>query len=251
MHERVDVLGVPVSVCTYESATREILALASQGRSAAVAACPVHLVMCARRDAGLRAALAKFALVTPDGQPVRWAVNALGGKSLRERVYGPDLMFEVCLAAAAHDVSVYLYGSTEEILARLQANLSSLIPGLRIAGSYAPPFRLLTPDEDRAVTANINASGAGICFVALGCPRQEQWAAAHLGRVHSVMLCVGAAFALHAGVSARAPRWMQDRGLEWLFRLMREPRRLWGRYILNNPQFLLLLAGAWIKRSIA
>lgn len=248
MHERVDVLGVPVSVCTYESATAEILKLAAGRRSAAVAACPVHLVMCARQDPGLRAALADFALVTPDGQPVRWAVNILGKAALRERVYGPDLMFEVCLAAAAHGVSVYLYGTTDEILSRLSGNLSSLIPDLTIAGAYAPPFRALTPDEDREVVERINGSGAGICFVALGCPTQEQWAAAHVGRVNSVMLCVGAAFTQYAGISARAPRWMQDRGLEWLFRLSREPRRLWSRYVINNPRFLLLLAGAWIRR---
>jgi N-acetylglucosaminyldiphosphoundecaprenol N-acetyl-beta-D-mannosaminyltransferase len=158
---------------------------------------------------------------------------------LRERVYGPELMLRLCDAAIRRKVGIYLYGGTPASIERLKARLLDRFPELVISGSESPPFRPLTPDEDEAVVARINASGAGLVFIGLGCPKQDHFAADHRDRVHAVQLCVGAAFDFHAGITPMAPRWMQKHGLEWLFRLCREPRRMWRRYLFTNTQFVL------------
>jgi N-acetylglucosaminyldiphosphoundecaprenol N-acetyl-beta-D-mannosaminyltransferase len=166
-----------------------------------------------------------------------WAGHRAGASWMR-RVYGPDLMLEVCERAVRKGWSSYFYGGADGIPERLGENLSKRFPGLRIAGTHSPPFRPLTPEEDDAIVAAINEAAPDIVWVGLSTPKQERWMAAHVGRLTApVLVGVGAAFDIHAGTLAQAPRWMQGRGLEWAYRLYREPRRLWRRYFYNNPRF--------------
>jgi exopolysaccharide biosynthesis WecB/TagA/CpsF family protein len=236
------VLGIGVSATTYEGAVRAVLAAAARGEAAVVDAASVHAVVTAARDPALREDVNRFELVVPDGQPVRWALNLLHATRLRDRVYGPELMLRLCGAAAATGTGVYLYGGTPSVVERLRENLVRRFPSLRIAGAESPPFRPLTPEEDREVVERIRRSGARLVFVGLGCPRQDRFAAAHRARLDAVLLCVGAAFDFHAGAKRMAPPWMQRRGLEWLFRLASEPRRLWRRYLVTNSLFLAKLS---------
>ena len=188
-----------------------------------------------------------FEMVTPDGQPVRWALNVLHGTRLQDRVYGPELMLRACRRAAEVGVPIYLYGSVPDVLTGLERNLTERFPSLRIAGRESPPFRDLTPTEAAAMVDRIKSSGAGIVFVGLGCPRQDQFADAYRDAIGAVLVCVGAAFDFHAGTKRMAPPWMQRRGLEWLFRLGQEPRRLWRRYLVTNSVFLGKLAVELVK----
>ena len=188
-------------------------------------------------------------MATPDGAPVAWMLRRLGHAG-QQRINGPDLMWRYCETVQAQSGSlrgsadtagrsgIFLYGSSEKTLATLQGKLASAFPAVHIAGAISPPFRALTLDEDEAIVAQINASNAGVVFVSLGCPKQELWMAAHRGRIHAVMIGVGAAFDYHAGTIQRAPNWMQDAGLEWLHRLASEPRRLWRRYLVTNTLFV-------------
>lgn len=244
---KVEVMGVGVSRTDYAEAAETIVAASRQRQSAVVSCHPVAGIVAAMRDAELRRRVNSFEMITPDGQPVRWAMNWLRSAGLRERVYGPQLMLEVCRRAAACDVGVYLYGATPEVVERLKANLAAQFPGLKICGAESPPFRPLTPEEDAATVERFNRSGAGIVFLGLGCPKQDHFAYEHRSRVRAVQICVGAAFDFHAGVKPMAPRWMQRSGLEWLFRLWCEPRRLWRRYLGANSYFALRLAYEWVR----
>jgi exopolysaccharide biosynthesis WecB/TagA/CpsF family protein len=244
------VLGVPVSAVGPDAAERCILAAAREGRGALVDHLSAHGLSEARRDPSFCEALARFDLVAADGQPVRWALNLLHGAGLRERVYGPALMDRLCARAAAEGLPIYLYGGSREVLVRLSETLRERHRGLCIAGAEAPPFRPLTPAEDRASTERIQRSGARLVFIGLGCPKQELFAAAHADRIHAVQLCVGAAFDFLAGAKPMAPRWMQACGLEWLFRLVSEPRRLWRRYLVANSEFVVRLGGELLRRML-
>ncbi len=238
---KVNVLGTGVTVCDYDSATQEIVRLAKKRRSSAVTASATHLLLEAWRSEKLRARINLFDIVTPDGQPVRWGQNLVGKAGLKERVNGPELTIRLCRRAAKESLKIFLYGSTETVVNTMKKNLSDRIEGIDFVGLQPSRFRPATPEEDQADIDMINESGAHICFVGLGCPRQENWAYEHLGKVNAVMICVGAAFDFHAGLLARAPGWMQKYGLEWLFRVVKEPRRLWARYAVNNPLYLYLL----------
>jgi N-acetylglucosaminyldiphosphoundecaprenol N-acetyl-beta-D-mannosaminyltransferase len=178
-------------------------------------------------------------LVTPDGMPLVWGLRLLGIRTAA-RVYGPDLTPHLLEAAAREGIPVGFYGATDAVLEKLLRAVGSRYPSLRVAYAWAPPFRALTREEDRAATTLINDSGARILFVGLSTPKQERWMAAHRGRVEAVMLGVGAAFDFLAGTKRQAPRWMMRAGLEWLFRLASEPRRLARRYLKHNPRFLIL-----------
>jgi N-acetylglucosaminyldiphosphoundecaprenol N-acetyl-beta-D-mannosaminyltransferase len=178
-------------------------------------------------------------LVTPDGMPLVWGLRLLGIRTAA-RVYGPDLTPHLLEAAAREGIPVGFYGATDAVLEKLLRAVGSRYPSLRVAYAWAPPFRALTREEDRAATTLINDSGARILFVGLSTPKQERWMAAHRGRVEAVMLGVGAAFDFLAGTKRQAPRWMMRAGLEWLFRLASEPRRLARRYLTHNPRFLIL-----------
>ncbi len=244
------VFGVGVSVTTYDEACDAVLNAARTRTPAVVSAFAVHALVEAASQPELAEKVNRFAIVTPDGQPVRWALNWLHGARLSDRVYGPRLTWELCRRAAANGVSIYLYGSSPRTLAALEANLLSQFPGLKIAGSESPPFRPLTADEDAAMVQRVNASGAALVFIGLGCPKQDHFAADHADRIQAVQVCVGAAFDFHAGVKASAPEWMQRRGLEWIFRLYQEPHRLWKRYLVTNSIFACKLLTALLSARL-
>jgi len=236
---KVDLFGVLVSPTTYGEMVRVILGAGSERQPAVVSCHAVHALVTASDDSEFREQVNTFEAITPDGQPVRWALNWFHRANLDDRVYGPELMLRICQAASSQGVSIYLYGGTPSVLERLSANLVDKYPGLEIAGIDAPPFRELTAEEDQAVVERIRDSGAGIVFIGLGCPKQDRFAFHHRARIRAVQVCVGAAFDFHAGVKAVAPKWMQNLGLEWLFRLAQEPKRLWKRYFLTNFRFIL------------
>jgi N-acetylglucosaminyldiphosphoundecaprenol N-acetyl-beta-D-mannosaminyltransferase len=187
-------------------------------------------------------------MTTPDGMPVAWRLRKLGFPC-QQRINGPDLMWKYCKCAAQVGQAIFFYGSTKQILGMLQTKLRTVFPALKIAGVYSPSFRELTEEEDQKIVNLMNRSGAKVVFVGLGCPKQEKWMAAHRGRVHAVMIGVGAAFDYHAGMIKRAPLWMQNVGLEWLFRLISEPRRLWRRYLVTNSKFIWMLAKEKMNRQ--
>jgi len=240
--ERCDILGVGVSVTDYAEVVQSVVQAARARQPLLLAAADVHLIMQAQRDRAYAAALNAFDIVTPDGQPVRWGLGLTAQTWLDDRVYGPTLMLQVCQAAAAASLPIFLYGSREQTLKRLGEALRQRFPTLKIAGSRAGRFRSLSADEQRADAEEINASGAAITFVGMGCPRQEWWIFHMRERLSMPLLAVGAGFDFHSGQVAQAPPWMQRRGLEWLFRLSREPRRLWRRYLLLTPQYVPLIA---------
>ena len=242
---RRSVVGVPISVTTYDEVVDRV---ADAGRRCVpylVSALAVHGVVEGRRSAAVGRALEQFDILTPDGQPVRFALNWLHGARLADRVYGPKLMLRLCRRAAADGLPIYLYGSTAAVVDRLADTLARRVPGLRVAGAEPSIFRPLAPEESVALGRRIRASGARIVFIGLGCPRQELFARAHRDLVGLPQICVGAAFDFHAGTKKQAPRWMQDRGLEWAFRLSQEPRRLFGRYATTNTAFVVALARQW------
>jgi N-acetylglucosaminyldiphosphoundecaprenol N-acetyl-beta-D-mannosaminyltransferase len=236
-----DILGVRIDTIDYAAAVEKIITAARHRRPLAVSALAVHGVMTGVLDPEHRHRLNQFDLLVPDGQPVRWALNALHRARLKERVYGPTLMLRTCQRAAEEGLPILLYGGTAELLKALGENLAKRFPGLRIAELMPSRFRRLTEAErDETVTA-IRASGAAITFVGLGCPRQEVWAFEMRQALSMPVLAVGAAFNFHAGLLPQAPGWLQTRGLEWLYRFLKEPRRLWKRYLLLNPLYLALL----------
>jgi N-acetylglucosaminyldiphosphoundecaprenol N-acetyl-beta-D-mannosaminyltransferase len=248
---RVDVLGVGISAIDPADALGEVTRWIDNGIQHYVCVTGVHGVMESQGDAELLRIHNESGLTTPDGMPMVWAAKLAGAKNT-QRVYGPDLMLAVCERAAQRDWSCFLYGATDAVLDQLRANLSDRYPGLKIVGTHSPPFRPLTPEEDDAVVREINASGAQIVWVGLSTPKQERWMASHIGRVNaSALFGVGAAFDIHAGNLKQAPRWMQRAGLEWLFRLASEPRRLWRRYAVNNPRFVLAISRRRPRISLA
>lgn len=239
--KKFDVLGVKVSATAYEPAVDALMAAAHAGQPALATFLPVHGLVTAATDALYCARINQFDLVGPDGQPVRWAMNLLHKTNLTDRVYGPELTLRLCRRAAVEGISIFLYGSTPDVLDPLAKKLIELAPGLVIAGVESPPFRPLTEQEQHDTCDRINASGAKLVFIGLGCPRQDVFAHDHKHQINAVQLCVGAAFDFHAGAKKMAPAWMQKRGLEWLFRLCQEPGRLWKRYFVTNSLFLLLM----------
>jgi exopolysaccharide biosynthesis WecB/TagA/CpsF family protein len=236
-----NLLGVLIDAVDYDGAVDRILSAARAGRPLAATALAVHGVMTGHADAVHAARLNRLDLVVPDGQPVRWALNLLHQTHLSDRVYGPELMLRVCQAAERDGLGIYLYGSTPTVLESLSHSLNARFPALRICGAEPSKFRCLLPSEKSLVVRRIHDSGARIVFVGLGCPRQEVWTYEYRNELGIPVVAVGAAFDFHAGTTAQAPRWMQDHGLEWLFRLTHEPRRLWRRYVLLNPWYVGLV----------
>ena len=232
-----NVLGAQIDALSWDAAMARLLGWAHARESRYVAICNVHVVVSASRDAGYRDIINGSDMATPDGAPVAWMLRRQGFAG-QPRISGPDLMWALCERAARECLPVYCYGSTEATLALLEDRLRAAFPDLRIT-MESPPFRALSAEEDAAAVDRINASGAGIVFVGLGCPKQERWMAEHRGRVNAVMIGVGAAFDFHAGTVQRAPAWMRDNGLEWLHRLLSEPGRLWKRYLVTNTLFIV------------
>lgn len=246
---KYDLFGVPVSAVTCDEAAEAVLSAARQGTAAGVGAFSVHALIEAAKPRFVDQA-SRLAMITPDGQPVRWALNWLHGVGLKSNVRGSELMWHSCRRAAETGMPIYLYGGTPQTLAALQANLLDAFPDLQIAGAEAPPFRPLSPGEDADMVERVNASGAGLMFVGLGSPKQDHFVVEHLDRIQPVQLAVGAAFDFHAGVKATAPQWMQRHGLEWIFRLVQEPRRLWKRYLVTNTQFVFKLLRAFVRQRV-
>lgn len=244
-----NILGVLVDAVDYEAATARILSAARQRRPYAVTALAVHGVMTGVQDHAHGARLNAFDLVTPDGQPVRWALNLLHHAELADRVYGPELTLRVLAGCADEGLPVYLYGSTGPTLDRLIPALTTRFPGLKIAGWEPSRFRPADAVDAVEIAQRIRGSGARLVLVGLGCPRQEVFTYAMRPLLDMPLLAVGAAFDYHAGQLRKPPAWMQRRGLEWLWRLGLEPRRLWRRYLLLNPNYAARVAaqktGVW------
>jgi len=242
------VLGMRVDATSYEHAATEILGWASSGESRYVCIATVNNVIEAHDNPAYQRVMEHADLVTPDGMPLVWGLGLLGVRGAT-RVYGPDLTPILCERAAAAGIPVGFYGSTPEVLADLTTNLARRCPDLQVGYTYSPPFRPQTPDEDAVVRERIAQSGVRLLFVGLGTPKQELWMAAN-GDVRTVMVGVGAAFDFIAGHKRQAPNLLQDLGLEWLFRLFNEPRRLWRRYLYRNPRFVVLFAAQLLKHWI-
>lgn len=235
-----NVLGILIDAVDYESVISFVFECARQNRGAMISALAVHGVMTGVLDPEHKFRLNDFDLLVPDGQPVRWVMNWLYGTKLLDRVYGPELMRRICERAASEGTPIYLYGSTKPIVTSLAESLTRMFPAINIVGSEPSAFRKLNPDEKFALQQRIKSSGASIVFVGLGCPRQEVFTYELHGSLSAPVLAVGAAFPLLAGTLPQAPPWMQRFGLEWLFRLLAEPRRLWRRYLYLNPAYLIL-----------
>lgn len=242
-----NILGMRVDGTSYEAATRQVIDWSARPEGRYVCVANVHMVMECYDDASLQTLVNSADMVTPDGMPLVWTLGALGTPD-PSRVYGPTLTLHLCEAAAKAGVPVGFYGGKEEVLATLVSNLKTKYPDLDIAYHYSPPFRPLSEEEDAQIVEDINASGARILFVGLGCPRQERWMAAHQSKLPLVSLGVGAAFDFHAGSVKQAPSWLQKAGLEWLFRFAMEPGRLWKRYLKHNPRFIYLVGKQLFQR---
>ena len=236
------VLGTAIDVMDWDTALTRIGAWAATHESRYVCLCNAHSVVTTTQNANFKRIIDEADMAAPDGAPVASMLRKTGFAS-QQRINGPDLMWRYCALAAQRGERIYLYGGQASMLATLQQRLLAAFPSLQIAGDHSPAFRPATAQEDAADIARINASGAGTVWVSLGCPKQEQWMAAHRGKISAVMIGVGAAFDYHAGTLPRAPLWMQHAGLEWLCRVISEPRRLWRRYLVTNTLFLV--GAAW------
>lgn len=233
------IINVNVNHTEYDLAADQICCWAERGSSRYVCAANVHMLMEAHDSRDFQTVVNEADLVTPDGTPLVWMMRLKGVRD-QQRVYGPTLMLHVLEAAAQKNIPVGFFGSTQPVLDRLLEQMQARYQELQVAYSCSPPFRELSLEEDQKIITQINGSGTRILFVGLGCPRQEKWMAEHRGRIQAVMIGVGAAFDFHAGLKRQAPAWMQNIGLEWLFRLSAEPRRLWKRYLYHNPRFIVL-----------
>jgi N-acetylglucosaminyldiphosphoundecaprenol N-acetyl-beta-D-mannosaminyltransferase len=246
---RARVLSLPVDPIYCAGAVDLVMEWANRGESRVVCAANVHMVMEAWDDSGLRERLEQSDLSVPDGMPLVWALRALGETT--GHVRGADLFLEVCRRAQAECVPVGLYGSTPETLKALLGRLHQDFPSLEIPFMVSPPFRPLADHEQLETLQTLRQSGARVLLVGLGCPKQELWMLEQRGLADCVMLGVGAAFDFVAHMTPEAPRWMQRCGLEWVFRFVSEPRRLWRRYLKHNPRFVVLFVRQWLRHSWA
>jgi N-acetylglucosaminyldiphosphoundecaprenol N-acetyl-beta-D-mannosaminyltransferase len=237
--KRVNILGVGVSAVNMQMAVDEIEGWLERKEPNYVIAVPAHCIVECLRNERLREIYNRAGMVTPDGMPIAWICRLMGQRHV-DRVYGPDLMLEVCKLSARRGYRHFLYGGwPPEVVEKLEARLRERFPGIEIVGSFAPPFRPLTPEEDARVVEQINAAKPDIVWIGLGAAKEEFFAESHVGKVVApVLIGVGAAFDFHAGVKPQAPRWMMRAGLEWFFRMLSEPRRLGPRYLQDNPVFI-------------
>lgn len=244
----VDVIGLPVAIVDYESAIDWIFEKARFGdRAYAVEAANTHVAALARHESDFGEAMSKFDLICPDGMPLVWAINSVlkkeGERGLRDRVYGPTLMLETIKASEGHnELKHFFLGGTPSTLQRLKRRFSEENPTARVVGTYSPPFGEWSSSEFRKIKELIAESGANLVWVGLGCPKQERWIAQHKEELPAgCYFGVGAAFAFHAGEVDQAPNWMQNVGMEWFYRLCKEPKRLWKRYAIYNFYYLYYL----------
>lgn len=247
--QRVNLLGVRVSAVSFEEAIETLEQWIERGERGYVCVTGVHGVMESLRDPALRAIHNRAGLVTPDGMPLVWW-SRLRGQRHVDRVYGPDLLLALCRRSVEQGYRHYFYGGADGVPERLAARLTERFPGLQVVGTYSPPFRPLTDVERARIVSRINSATPDFVWVGLSTPKQERWMSANRTALHApVLLGVGAAFDFHSGRKVQAPRWMQRSGLEWLFRMATEPRRLALRYLVNNPRFLwhVFLQGTGIR----
>lgn len=238
---KYNILGIGISATTYKEMIEVLFQAANDRRSCCVSHLAVHGLVLGSKEKIFQSMLNKFDIVAPDGQPVRYALKYLYKVKLPDRCYGPEFMMRVCKLAENEKIGVYLYGSYPHIVSNLQKNLITRFPKLNVVGWEPSVFRPLTRKEDEDLVERINKSGPGIVFIGLGCPLQEKFAFEHKNKIKAVQICVGAAFDFHSGEKKMAPKWMQRCSLEWLFRFLREPKRLWKRYLVTNTNFLLSL----------
>lgn len=247
---RKRVVSIEVSTGTYGSFVERIAALAVNRSSSYVCVANVHMVVEAFSDSGFASIVNSADLVTPDGMPLSKSIGLLYGLK-QERVAGMDLLPDLLGMAREKRLSVYLFGSTETVLETIEKKIAQDFPGLTVAGAFSPSFRPATPEETEAQIARINESGANLVLVALGCPKQERWMAANKGRISAVMVGIGGAFPVYAGLQKRAPKLLQRLSLEWFYRLCQEPRRLFKRYLVTNTVFLSLLMYEFVLKNMS
>lgn len=247
---RIDVLGVGVSAIDIPAAIDTLAGWVADRVDTYVCVTGVHGVMESQKDPSLRSIHNRAGMVTPDGMPLVWLGRRFAGRKHMARVYGPDLMLEVCRQSSDRGWRHFFYGGAEGVPELLRDRLCQRFRGLEVAGTYAPPFRPLTREEDAAIISRVNASGAHFTWIGLSTPKQERFMAEHCGQINGVMLGVGAAFDFHAGLKRQAPRIVQRSGLEWLFRMLSEPRRLAPRYLVNNPRFVWRITRQLLARGI-
>ncbi|HYG37845.1 MAG TPA: WecB/TagA/CpsF family glycosyltransferase [Cytophagales bacterium] len=246
--QKVKILNSFISKGTFQEFIEQIFNLVGAKKSSYVCFANVHMVIEAYRDASFNKVLSQADLVTPDGAPVS-KVMSWFYKYTQDRVAGMDLMPLLLVEAEKRNKSVYFYGSTDEVLSGIVERTNRELPNLRVAGVYSPPFRKLSQEEDQEIVNRINSSGADLVFVALGCPKQENWMATHMDRINGCMLGVGQAFLVYAGLEKRLPKWARDYCLEWVYRLYLEPGRLWKRYLYTNSLFLFLVTKLAFTKS--
>lgn len=244
------VLGASIDALSWDEAVGRIVAWGAERESRYVCVCNVHSVVTTTLDPEFQAVVNGSDMATPDGAPIAWAMRKMGHPE-QERINGPDLMWRYLGMAERLGQSVFFYGSTEQTLERLKDNLGRYFPALKIAGMHSPHFCESEEDQDEADVEMLNRSGANVVFIGLGCPKQEKWMAAHRGRVQATMIGVGAAFDYHAGVLKRAPLWWQQHGLEWLYRVLMEPRRLFMRYLVTNTLFVVGFARQLLSEKLS
>jgi N-acetylglucosaminyldiphosphoundecaprenol N-acetyl-beta-D-mannosaminyltransferase len=248
---RRDILGIPIAMTSYDEAMDAMDGMIARRERGYVCAVAVHAVMVSQHDPEMRAAVTGSTLTVPDGMPLVWAANALG-EQLPNRVYGPELMDRYCGRCAERGHRVWLYGGRDQgSLMQLALNLRRRHPGIEVVGGYSPPFRALSRDEEDAIAAQINEARPDVVWVGIGVPKQEKWMARMRDRLEAPVMCgVGAAFDFHAGRVSQAPAWMQDRGLEWIYRIAQEPRRLLPRYLYYNPAFVAGFARQYVRERL-
>ncbi len=234
-----DVVGFPISTLPFEAQVSTIVEWTKAEASRVVCVSNVHMLMEGIWHSDFAQVLRGADLLTPDGMPLVWMARLLG-KQTQERVAGMELMLSLCDQAQANGISIFFYGSRPETLSRIRQRLAEDYPALKVAGMHSPPFRSLSAEEDTAITQEINSSGAKLVFVALGCPKQETWMHEHREQIQGVMIGLGGAFSVYTGEQKWAPVWIRELGLEWLYRLLQEPQRLWKRYVTTIPPFLWL-----------
>ncbi len=239
-------ISFPVSTGSYEEMLHDIVERSNKNMAVSVCIANVHMVVTARQESDFGEVVKRADIVTPDGLPLTWAMRLLLGIK-QERVAGMDLLPDLIRAAETSNIPVYFYGGTDELINITRKYLGVHYPQLTIAGTYSPPFRALTATEEESVTAAINNSGARIVFVVLGCPKQEKWMDTMKNKLSAVMVGVGGALPVLVGLQKRAPLWMQKSGLEWLYRLGQEPKRLFKRYAVTNSLFILLVAKEFVR----
>lgn len=243
--ESLNLLSLSITTGSYQNITENILALAKARVSSYTCVANVHMLVEAHKDKEFADIVNGADVVTPDGKPITWGLRLMHHQE-QERVAGMDLLPDLLAGAIHMQIPVYFLGGTLDVLEKTKQHAKEKCPDLQIAGMFSPPFRTLTATEEEEIVQNINNSGAGLVLVAMGCPKQEKWMASMKGRVQASMVGIGGALPVMIGAQKRAPRWMQNAGLEWVYRLRQEPRRLFKRYAITNTTFIWLLARQYL-----